>query len=88
MVHPPSPPPTSHARPLLKRGFSHGVQGTLDRASKAQLENEFGTKKADDAVQQVLEKGAVQETKSHDKQGGRNESNASGAGTSSNAPAH
>lgn len=62
------------------------MQGTLDRASKLQLENEFGTKSAEDAVQQVLEKGTVQDTKSQDKQGGRNESN--GAGISSNAPVH
>lgn len=61
----------------------HGVQGKLDRASNLQLENEFGTKNSDDAVKQILEKGSVQETKSEQKQGIRNESNAAGAGTQS-----
>jgi hypothetical protein len=70
----------------LKQFCRHGVQGKLDRASKAQIENEFGTKNAEDAVQALLEKGQVQETKSQDKQGGRNETN--GPGISSNAPVH
>ena len=58
---------------------SHGVQGTLDRASNAELENEFGTKNAEDAIVKLLEKGSVQESKAQDKQGVRNESNAAGA---------
>jgi hypothetical protein len=66
--------------PVTDHDFSHGVQGKLDRASKLQLENEFGTKNAEDAVKAVLEKGTVQETKSEAKQGGRNDSNAAGAG--------
>ncbi|KIW08934.1 uncharacterized protein PV09_00850 [Verruconis gallopava] len=56
----------------------HGNQGVLSRASKQQLENEFGTKNADDAVVAVLEKGTVQETRSHERQGGRNEMNGPG----------
>jgi hypothetical protein len=68
---------------LFKRSVltrrSHGVQGKLDRASKQQLENEFGTKTAEDAVQVLLEKGTVQESKSAEKQGDTNESNAAGA---------
>jgi ribosome maturation protein Sdo1 len=39
----------------------HGAQGQLNRASKAQLENEFGTHNEDDVVKKVLEKGDVQE---------------------------
>ena len=60
----------------------HGTQGTLDRASKAQLENEFGTKSSDDAVQQILEKGSVQESQSKAKTGVTNESNGPGIGGS------
>jgi ribosome maturation protein Sdo1 len=41
----------------------HGTQGPLDRASKSALENEFGTAKDDEAMQQILEKGEVQEQK-------------------------
>jgi hypothetical protein len=40
----------------------HGAQGTLDGASKATLENEFGTANADDVIKEILEKGSVQET--------------------------
>ena len=60
---------------------SHGTQGMLNRASKAQLENEFGSKNSEDAVQQILEKGEVQDTQAKAKQGGRNESNGIGAST-------
>merc|ERR1711981_870243 len=59
----------------------HGTQGMLNRASKAQLENEFGSKNSEDAVQQILEKGEVQDTQAKAKQGGRNESNGIGAST-------
>jgi hypothetical protein len=41
----------------------HGVQGELNRASNALLENEFGTKNTDEVVQKILEKGEVQEVK-------------------------
>ena len=34
----------------------------MDTASNAVLENEFGTHKEEDVVQQILEKGDVQET--------------------------
>lgn len=71
---------------LLTVLCSHGVQGTLDRASKAQIENEFGTKNEDDAVKALLEKGTVQETKGEAKQGGRNESN--GPGIANNTQVH
>jgi hypothetical protein len=41
----------------------HGAQGTFDDASKATLENEFGTTSDDEAIKQILEKGTLQETK-------------------------
>ncbi|KAF2100310.1 DUF1960-domain-containing protein [Rhizodiscina lignyota] len=52
-----------------------GVQGKLDRASNAELENEFGTHKEDDVVKMILEKGNLQETKGHGRQGDRNTMN-------------
>lgn len=58
-----------------------GAQGKLDRASKAELENEFGTSRDDDVVQQILEKGNLQETKGHGKQGDRNVMNGPMIGT-------
>ena len=39
----------------------HGNQGLLDGASRASLENEFGTHKEEDVLKQILEKGNVQE---------------------------
>ena len=39
------------------------MQGKLDRASNADLENEFGTHKDDEVVKIILEKGNVQDTK-------------------------
>jgi len=57
----------------------HGAQGQLNRASKAQLENEFGTSNADDVVKAVLEKGSVQESAFPGRQGDRNPANAAGA---------
>jgi ribosome maturation protein Sdo1 len=38
----------------------HGKQGVLNTASNSQLENEFGTKKEEDVVKQILEKGDIQ----------------------------
>jgi hypothetical protein len=40
----------------------HGKQGVLNTASNGQLENEFGTKKEEDVVQKILEKGDIQST--------------------------
>jgi hypothetical protein len=40
----------------------HGNQGQLDTASKGTLEDEFGTSRDEDVVQQILEKGTVLET--------------------------
>lgn len=37
-----------------------GTQGFYDGASKADLENEFGTSNDDDVIKQILEKGTIQ----------------------------
>jgi len=57
-----------------------GVQGVLNRASKADLENEFGSSKEDDVVKKILEKGEVQEVKAPGRQGDTNIMNGPGAG--------
>ncbi|KAI9682193.1 MAG: hypothetical protein M1817_000247 [Caeruleum heppii] len=51
-----------------------GAQGILDGASHASLDNEFGTHKEEEVVQQILEKGVLQETESSERQGTKNES--------------
>ena len=38
----------------------HGAQGELDTASKATLENEFGTTNEDEIVKKILEEGQIQ----------------------------
>ena len=40
----------------------HGAQGVMDGASKATLENEFGTSNDDECIIKILEKGTVQTT--------------------------
>jgi hypothetical protein len=45
---------------LLTDNDRHGKQGVLNTASNSQLENEFGTKKEEDVVKQILEKGDIQ----------------------------
>ncbi|KAL1842288.1 hypothetical protein VTJ49DRAFT_5673 [Mycothermus thermophilus] len=52
-----------------------GTQGLLEGASKAVLENEFGTSNEDDVVQQILEKGNLQEFDMPERQGRKNDSN-------------
>ena len=44
------------------RSHRHGAQGVLDTASKATLENEFGTSVDDEVVAKILEGGSVQTT--------------------------
>ncbi|KAI9719296.1 MAG: hypothetical protein M1812_003626 [Candelaria pacifica] len=51
----------------------HGAQGVLDTASHQTLDNEFGTHKDEDVVQQILEKGDLQETQTHERQGSTND---------------
>jgi len=53
----------------------HGAQGLLEGASKAMLENEFGTAKEDEAVRKILEKGSLQEFEMAERQGRKNDSN-------------
>jgi len=52
----------------------HGAQGQMDGASKASLENEFGTHKEDDVIIKILEGGQVQTTENTERRGNRNES--------------
>ncbi|KAL4729829.1 hypothetical protein ACLX1H_001858 [Fusarium chlamydosporum] len=56
--------PLAHFISSFKIFLTHGqgVQGTLDAASKAALENEFGTSVDDDVIKQILEKGETQTT--------------------------
>ena len=39
----------------------HGAQGSFDGASKATLENEFGTSEEEAVIKQIIEKGTLQE---------------------------
>jgi len=50
----------------------HGTQGILDTASHSALENEFGTHNDEDVVKQIIEKGDVQESEAHERQGDTN----------------
>ncbi|EXJ91085.1 hypothetical protein A1O1_04192 [Capronia coronata CBS 617.96] len=52
----------------------HGAQGQLDRASKASLENEFGTSNEDEVIKKILDEGQPQSVPSAEKFGTRNES--------------
>jgi len=52
----------------------HGAQGVLDRASHSQIENEFGSSKAEDAIEKILRDGQVQQTKGPEKFGSTNDS--------------
>ncbi|KAK4555798.1 hypothetical protein LTR86_007018 [Recurvomyces mirabilis] len=49
-----------------------GNQGKMDSASKGALEDEFGSSKDEDVVQQILEKGSIIETENSGRQGDRN----------------
>jgi len=51
-----------------------GTQGIHDTASKGALEDEFGTHKDDDVMQQILEKGTVIESEEKGRDGGKNDS--------------
>ena len=47
---------------LLTLPRRHGAQGVLDTASKATLENQFGTSNEDECIIKILEGGSIQET--------------------------
>ncbi|RVX68228.1 hypothetical protein B0A52_08737 [Exophiala mesophila] len=51
----------------------HGAQGELDTASKATLENEFGTSNEDEVVKKILEEGQLQTSTQSQRTGVRNE---------------
>ncbi|KAH6671266.1 ribosome maturation protein [Halenospora varia] len=59
---------------------NRGVQGTLNGASNATLENEFGTSVDEEVIKQILEKGTLQETESAERTGPRNDSMGTRAG--------
>ena len=44
----------------------HGAQGQMDTASKASLENEFGTKNEDEVIIKILEQGQPQSVQVRD----------------------
>jgi len=45
----------------------------MDRASHGQLENEFGSKKPEDAIEKILKEGKVEQTKMGQKYGSTND---------------
>ncbi|CAN8098864.1 unnamed protein product [Discula destructiva] len=51
-----------------------GPQGTLDTASKQELENEFGSSKDTDVIEKILEKGDKIHSKMPERQGTKNDS--------------
>ncbi|CAI7645961.1 unnamed protein product [Penicillium bialowiezense] len=53
---------------------SHGAQGVLDTASKAALQNEFGTSDEDAIMVKILEGGEFQAATARERQGGKNDS--------------
>ncbi|KAJ6114361.1 RNA binding protein [Penicillium sp. IBT 16267x] len=53
---------------------SHGAQGILDTASKAALENEFGTKNEDEVMIKILEGGEYQPETTSGRFGSTNDS--------------
>ncbi|OJJ52085.1 hypothetical protein ASPSYDRAFT_214769 [Aspergillus sydowii CBS 593.65] len=52
-----------------------GAQGILNRASKAMLENEFGTSNEDDCLTKILENGEFQSSAPRERHGNTNISN-------------
>lgn len=55
----------------------HGAQGVFDGASKASLENEFGTSKDDECMRQILERGEYQMYSQRESYGNKNDSDGS-----------
>ncbi|KAF5537122.1 shwachman-bodian-diamond syndrome [Fusarium napiforme] len=68
--------PLAHFISSFKIFLTHnqGTQGSLDAASKAALENEFGTSVDDDVIKQILEKGDTQTVEFPERQGPKNDS--------------
>ncbi|THZ24737.1 hypothetical protein D6C89_04770 [Aureobasidium pullulans] len=63
-----TPPYPANANRVIRQGTT----GILDGASNSQLDNEFGTHKEEDVVQQILEKGDILETENSARNGDRN----------------
>ena len=51
---------TTLKRAWTDNRFRHGAQGTMDGASNAALDNEFGTHDEDEVIKQILTKGSIQ----------------------------
>ncbi|KAJ4316762.1 hypothetical protein N0V84_007700 [Fusarium piperis] len=68
--------PLAHFISSFKIFLTHGqgLQGTYDTASKAALENEFGTSVDDEVIKQILEKGETQTSEMPERQGTKNDS--------------
>ncbi|KAF5023929.1 hypothetical protein F66182_4009 [Fusarium sp. NRRL 66182] len=67
--------PLAHFISSFKIFLTHGqgAQGTYDAASKAALENEFGTSVDDEVIKVILEKGETQSTEFPERQGPKND---------------
>ncbi|KAJ5087358.1 hypothetical protein N7456_010974, partial [Penicillium angulare] len=59
---------------------SHGAQGILDTASKAALQNEFGTSNEDEVMAKILEGGEYQSNTNREREGGKNDSKGTNVG--------
>ncbi len=57
----------------------HGNQGEMNRASKGQLEAEFGTSRDDDVMKVILQQGTIIESESKEGKGNRNVANSGGS---------
>ncbi|RKF62039.1 SDO1-like protein C21C3.19 [Erysiphe neolycopersici] len=51
----------------------HGAQGSLDTASTATLENEFGTSVVEDVIKKIIEKGSIRESEAVERYGSKND---------------
>lgn len=56
-----------------------GSQGILDQASKAMLENEFGTSTDDAVIKKILQQGELQDSKGYDAKGWDSKNDSVGA---------
>ncbi|CAI7678546.1 unnamed protein product [Penicillium pancosmium] len=52
----------------------HGAQGIMDGASKATLEDEFGSHREEDCMAKILEGGEHQAVTAREREGGKNDS--------------
>ncbi|KAJ5976312.1 RNA binding protein [Penicillium waksmanii] len=52
----------------------HGAQGIMDGASKATLEDEFGSHREEDCMTKILESGEHQAVTAREREGGKNDS--------------